>query len=271
MSIRKSKFNIGEKVKVKDDLQEGRPSFVYVTKKMEGYAGLIVTIEDIYYDKQNDYFSYSIEEDDGKFFWEDSFFDDSHKDSNNSVSNDNAYKDSNNSVSNDNGLSLDVKFMRFMLGKASIKIEDKKELGKFYDFMTLLNLPFWNSLQLRQCIEITNKSYPLYLVIKDNSLKTETEKPTNLLLTELAKSNLEQLIALKTKSTQLMDICKFLPDEVDLGARRTIVYINGNRGTSVKHEDDSYDAVVGFSVALAKALFNTDYDGLQELLLTLEK
>ena len=87
----------------------------------------------------------------------------------------------------------------------------------------------------------------------------------------MAQSNLEQLIALKTKSIQLTNIRKFLPDEVDLGTRRTIVYINENRGTSVKHEDDSYDAVVGFSVALAKALFNTDYDGLQELLLTLEK
>lgn len=258
MSIRKSKFNIGEKVKIKDDLQEGRPSFVFVTKKMEDYAGLIVTIEDIYYDKQDDYFSYLIEEDDGEFYWEDSFFDDS-------------YKDSNNSVSNDNSLSLDVKFMRFMLGKASIKIEDKKELDKFYDFMTLLNLPFWNSLHFRRCIEITNKSYPLYLVIKGNSLKAETEKPTNLLLAELAQSNLEQLVALATKSIQLTDIRKFLPDEVDLKTRRTTVYINGNRGTSVKHEDDSYDAVVGFSVALAKALFNTDYNGLQELLLTLEK
>ena len=258
MSMRKSKFNIGEKVKIKDDLQEGRPSFVHVTRKMEDYAGLIVTIEDIYYDKQDDYFSYSIEEDDGEFYWEDSFFDDS-------------CKDSNNSVSNDNSLSLDVKFMRFMLGKASIKIEDNKELDKFYDFMALLNLPFWNNLHFRRCIEITNKSYPLYLVIKDNSLKTGTEKPTNLLLTELAQLNLEQLIALTTKSIQLTDICKSLPDEVDLKTRRTIVYINGNRGTSVKHKDDSYDAVVGFSVALAKALFNTDYNGLQELLLTLEK
>ena len=258
MSTRKSKFNIGEKVKIKDDLQEGRPSFVFVAKKMEAYAGLIVTIEDIYYDKQDDYFSYLIEEDDGEFYWEDSFFDDS-------------YKDNNNPVSNDNGLSLDVKFMRFMLGKASIKIENNKELDKFYDFMTLLNLPFWNNLHFRRCIELTNKPYPLYLVVKDNSLKTGTEKSTNLPLTELAQSNLEQLIALKTKSVQLTNIRKFLPDEVDLKTRRTVVYINGNRGTSVKHEDDSYDAVVGFSVALAKALFNTDYDGLQELLLTLEK
>lgn len=258
MSIRKSKFNIGEKVKIKDDLQEGRPSFVFVTRKMEDYAGLIVTIEEVCYDKEDDYFSYFIEEDDGEFYWEESFFDDS-------------YKDSSNSVSNNNDLSLDVKFMRFMLGKASIKIEDNKELDKFYDSMALLNLPFWNSLHFRRCIELVNKPYPLYLVIKDNSLKAETEKPTNLLLTELAQSNLEQLIALKTKSTQLTDIRKFLPDEIDLGTRRTIVYINENRGTSVKHEDDSYDAVVGFSVALAKALFNTDYDGLQELLLTLEK
>ena len=258
MSIRKSKFNIGEKVKIKDDLQEGRPSFVFVTEKMEDYAGLIVTIEDVWYDKDDDYFSYFIKEDNWEFYWEEYFFDDS-------------YKDTNISTSNDNDLSLDVKFKRFMLGKASIKIEDKKELDKFYDFMTLLNLPFWNSLHFRRCIELTNKPYPLYLVIKDNSLKAETEKPTNLLLTELAQSNLEQLITLKTKSIQLTDIRKFLPDEVDLGTRRTIVYINENRGTSVKHEDDSYDAVVGFSVALAKALFNTDYDGLQELLLTLEK
>lgn len=247
MSIRKSKFNIGEKVKIKDDLQKGRPNFVYVTKKMEDYAGLIVTIEDIYYDEQDDYFSYLIEEDDEGFYWEDSFFDDSYKES------------------------LDVKFMRFMLGKASIEIEDSKELDKFYDFMALLNLPFWNNLHFKRCIELVNKPYPLYLVIKDNSLKAETEKPTNLLLTELAQSNLEQLIALKNKSIQLTNIRKFLPDEVDLGTRRTIVYINENRGTSVKHEDDSYDAIVGFSVALAKALFNTDYDGLQELLLTLEK
>ena len=258
MSIRKSKFNIGEKVKIKDDLQEGRPSFVYVTKKTEDYAGLIVTIEDIYYDKQDDYFSYLIEEDDGEFYWEDSFFDDS-------------YKDINAPIPSNNDLSLDVKFMRFMLGKASIKLEDSKELDKFYDFMALLNLPFWNGLHFRRCIELVNKPYPLYLVIKDNSLKAETEKPTNLLLNELAQLNLEQLIALKTKSIQLTNIRKFLPDEVDLGTRRTIVYINENRGTSVKHEDDSYDAVVGFSVALAKALFNTDYDGLQELLLTLEK
>ena len=258
MSRRKSEFNIGEKVKIKDDLQEGRPSFVYVTKKMEDYAGLIVTIEDIYYDKQDDYFSYLIEEDNGEFYWEDSFFDDS-------------YKDINAPTPSNNGLSLDVKFMRFMLGKASIKIEDKKELDKFYDFMALLNLPFWNSLHFRRCIELVNKPYPLYLAIKDNSLKAETEKPTNLLLTELAQLNLEQLITLKTKSIQLTNIRKFLPDEVDLGTRRTVVYINENRGTSVKHKDDSYDAVVGFSVALAKALFNTDYDGLQELLLTLEK
>ena len=257
MSIRKSKFNIGDKVKVRDDLQEGQSSFVFVTKKMEDYAGLIVTIEGIYYDEEDDYFSYLIEEDDESFYWEDSFFDDS-------------YKDSNNSVSSDNSLSLDVKFMRFMLGKASIKIEDNKELDKFYDFMALLNLPFWNNLHFRRCIELTNKSYPLYLAIKDNSLKTGAEKPTNLLLTELAQLNLEQLIALTTKSIQLTDICKFLPDEVDLKTRRTIVYINGNRGTSVKHKDDSYDAVVGFSVAHAKALFNTDYNGLQELLLTLE-
>ena len=258
MSIRKSKFNIGEKVKIKDDLQEGGPSFVYVTKKMGDYAGLIVTIKDIYYERQDDYFSYLIEEDDGEFYWEGSFFDDS-------------YKDINVPIPSNNDLSLDVKFMRFMLGKASVKIEDSKELNKFYDFMALLNLPFWNSLHSRRCIELTNKPYPLYLVIKDNSLKAETEKPTNLLLTELAQSSLEQLIALKTKSIQLTNIRKFLPDEVDLGTRRTIVYINENRGTSVKHEDDSYDAVVGFSVALAKALFNTDYDGLQELLLTLEK
>ena len=81
MSIRKSKFNIGEKVKIKDDLQEGRPSFVNITRKMEDYAGLIVTIEDIYYDEQDDYFSYLIEEDEG-FYWEDSFFDDSYKDIN---------------------------------------------------------------------------------------------------------------------------------------------------------------------------------------------
>lgn len=258
MSIRKSKFNIGEKVKIKNDLQEGMPSVVFVTKKMEDYAGLIVTIQDIYYDEQEDYFSYLIEEDDDNFYWEDSFFDDS-------------YQGNSNSTSNDNGLSLDVKFMRFMLGKASIKVENNKELDKFYDFMTLLNLPFWNNLHFRRCIELTNKSYPLYLVIKDNSLKTGTEKPTNLLLTELAQLNLEQLIVLTTKSIQLTDIRKFLPDEVDLKTRRTTVYMNGNRGVSVKHADDSYDAVVGFSVALAKALFNTDYDGLQELLLTLEK
>ena len=257
MSIRKNKFNIGEKVKVRDDLQEGQPSFVYITRRMEDYAGLIVTIKEVYYDKGDDCFSYRIEEDGSQSYWEDSCFDDSYKDNNSSTSN--------------NNLSLDVKFMRFMLGKASIKIEDNKELDKFYDFMTLLNLPFWNSLHFRRCIEITNKSYPLYLVIKDNSLKTGTEKPTNLLLTELAQLNLEQLIALTTKSIQLTDICKSLPDEVDLKTRRTIVYINGNRGTSVKHKDDSYDAVVGFSVALAKALFNTDYNGLQELLLTLEK
>ena len=258
MSIRKSKFNIGEKVKVRDDLQEGQPSFVYITGRMEDYAGLIVTIKKVCYGEGDGRFSYYIEEDGNQSYWEDSCFDDS-------------YKHSNNPTSNNNNLSLDVKFMRFMLGKASIKIEDNKELDRFYDFMALLNLPFWNSLHFRRCIEITNKPYPLYLVIKDNSLKTETEKPTNLLLTELAQSNLEQLIALKTKSIQLTNIRKFLPDEVDLKTRRTIVYINGNRGTSVKHEDDSYDAVVGFSVALAKALFNTDYDGLQELLLTLEK
>ena len=258
MSIRKSKFNIGDKVKVRDDLQEGQPSFVYITGRMEDYAGLIVTIKEVYYVKGDDCFSYCIEEDGSQSYWEDSCFDDS-------------YKDNNNSTSNNNDLSLDVKFMRFMLGKASIKIEDNKELDKFYDFMALLNLPFWNSLHFRRCIELVNKPYPLYLVIKDNSLKAETEKPTNLLLTELAQSNLEQLIALKTKSIQLTNIRKFLPDEIDLGTRRTIVYINENRGTSVKHKDDSYDAVVGFSVALAKALFNTDYDGLQELLLTLEK
>lgn len=252
MSVRKNIFNIGDKVKIKDDLQEGRPSFVNITRKMEDYAGLIVTIKKLYYDKYDDYFAYFIEEDDGAFYWEESFFDDSYKDTN-------------------NNLSLDVKFMRFMLGKASIKIEDSKELDKFYDFMALLNLPFWNSLHFRRCIELTNKPYPLYLVIKDNSLKTGTEKPTNLPLTELARLNLEQLITLTTKSIQLTDIRKFLPDEVDLKTRRTVVYINGNRGTSVKHENDSYDAVVGFSVALAKALFNTDYDGLQELLLTLEK
>ena len=258
MSICKSKFSIGERVKVRDDLQEGRPSFVSVTRKMEDYAGLIVTIEEVYYDKEDDYFSYFIKEDDGEFYWEDSFFDDS-------------YKDDSTSIPSDNGLSLDVKFMRFMLGKTSIKIEDNKELDKFYDFMALLNLPFWNSLHFRRCIELVNKPYPLYLVIKDNSLKTESEKPTSLLLTELAQSSLEQIIALKTKSIQLTNIRKFLPDEIDLGTRRTIVYINENRGTSTKHENDTYDAVVGFSVALAKALFNTDYDGLQELLLTLEK
>ena len=144
MSIRKSKFNIGEKVKIKDDLQEGRPSFVFVTKKMEDYAGLIVTIEDVWHDKEDDYFSYFIKEDNWEFFWEESFFDDS-------------YKDDNISIPSDNGLSLNVKFMRFMLGKASIKIEDKKELDKFYDFMALLNLPFWNSLHFRRCIELINK------------------------------------------------------------------------------------------------------------------
>lgn len=258
MSIRKSKFDIGEKVKVRDDLQEGQPSFVHITEKMEDYAGLIVTIAEVYYVKGDDYFSYCIEEDGNQCYWEDSCFDDS-------------YKDINASTPNNNDLSLDVKFMRFMLGKASIKIEDNKELDKFYDFMTLLNLPFWNSLHFRRLIEFANKPYPFYLVIKNNALKAETEKPTNLLLTELAQSNLEQLVALTTKSIQLTNIRKFLPDEVDLGTRRTTVYMNGNRGTSVKHEDDTYDAVVGFSVALAKALFNTDYDGLQELLLTLEK
>ena len=35
MSIRKSKFDIGEKVKVRDDLQEGQPSFVNITEKMD--------------------------------------------------------------------------------------------------------------------------------------------------------------------------------------------------------------------------------------------
>lgn len=258
MSICKSKFSIGERVKVRDDLQREQYGFVSVTEKMENYAGLIVTIEEVHYDEHDDYFSYFIKEDDGEFYWADSFFD-------------NSCKDINTSTSNGNGLSLDVKFMRFMLGKASIKIEDNKELDKFYGFMALLNLPFWNSLHFRRLVGLTNKAYPLYLVIKDNSLKTEAEKPTSLLLTELAQSSLEQIIALKTKSIQLTNIRKFLPDEIDLGTRRTIVYINENRGTSTKHENDTYDAVVGFSVALAKALFNTDYDGLQELLLTLEK
>ena len=71
---------------------------------MEDYAGLIVTIEYIYYDEQDDYFSYLVEEDDENFYWEDSFFDDS-------------YKDINAPIPSNNDLSLDVNFMRFMLGK----------------------------------------------------------------------------------------------------------------------------------------------------------
>ena len=80
MSIRKSKFNIGEKVKIRDDLQRGQSNFVNITRKMEDYAGLICTIEEIYYDEDEDYFSYLLEEDGENFYWEDSFFDDSYKD-----------------------------------------------------------------------------------------------------------------------------------------------------------------------------------------------
>lgn len=249
------KFKVGDKVKVRKNLNIGQHSECGIVADMVDYAGRTVTIllqRQSSSDKQN---YYLIREDNQEFVWDETMLeclDESH-------------------VTKTTKIPLiQTKIIRFMLGKESIYLENVKEFMSLMSLLDNFYVDYWTNTSTNYDT-FKQAQYPLSIAIDNESLVKTARKPYSLCLKDIEELTLKQVEDITRKLSRLSKIAQFIPTFVDIKDDTTTIKFKAATRKATKSQEDNFDSVTGFAIAFTKAVFNMNYNELAELIINIQE
>lgn len=249
------KFKVGDKVKIREDLNVGQYSERGITAGMVNYAGRIVTIisQEITNSSRQNY--YLIEEDNQCFSWDETML---------------VYLDVSHITKTTKIPLIQTKIIRFMLGKESIYLENVKEFMSLMSLLDNFYVDYWTNTSVN-FNTFKQAQYPLSVAIDNESLVKATRKPYSLRLKDIEELTLRQLEDVTGKLITLSKVSQFIPTLVDIKDDVTTIKFKTSTRKATKSQEDNFDSVTGFAIAFTKAVFNMNYNELAELIINIQE
>ena len=193
-------FKVGDKVKIRENLNVGQYSERGITTGMVNYAGRVATIvsqEITSVTKQN---YYLIKEDNQCFSWDETML---------------VYLDTSHITKTTKTPSIQTKIIRFMLGKENIYLENVKEFMSLMSLLDNFYVDYWTNTSTNYDT-FKQAQYPLSIAIDNESLVKTTRKPYSLCLTDIEELTLKQVEDITRKLNRLSKVAQFIPTFVDI-------------------------------------------------------
>lgn len=249
------KFKVGDKVKIREDLNVGQYSERGITAGMVNYAGRIVTIvsQEITNLSRQNY--YLIKEDNQRFSWDETML---------------MYLDTSHLTKTTKTPSIQTKIIRFMLGKESIYLENVKEFMSLMSLLDNFYVDYWTNTSTNYDT-FKQAQYPLSVAIDNESLVKTIRKPYSLCLTDIEELTLKQVEDITGKLSRLSKVAQFIPTFVDIKDDTTTIKFKAATRKATKSQEDNFDSVTGFAIAFTKAVFNMNYNELAELIINIQE
>lgn len=249
------KFKVGDKVKIREDLNVGQYSERGIASCMVNYAGRTVTIlsqEQTSPSKQN---YYLIEEDNQSFSWDETML---------------AYLDMPHITKATKIPLINTKVIRFMLGKENIYLENVKEFMSLMSLLDNFYVDYWTNTSVNYDV-FKQAQYPLNVAIDNESLVKTIRKPYSLCLKDIEKLTLRQVEDITGKLITLSKVSQFIPTLIDIKDDVTTIKFKSATRKATKSQEDNFDSVTGFAIAFTKAVFNMNYNELAELIVNIQE